>query len=515
MANSAQKIGWIGMGRMGSAMAERLLKAGYDVSIWNRTRAKAEPLAAKGGKIVDKLSDLAGMDIVFSIVSTGPDLKEVYFGPNGLITGRNGKLPKIFVDCSTIAVEDSQEIREELKKLGADFVAAPISGNAKVIKAGRLSAVLSGADAAAKTVTPMMEAIAPQGVAYVGEGELARICKIAHNVMLGVVIENLIEITLLANKMGVPRHAFLAFMNNSVMGSMFTRLQVAGAGQSRLDHDLHAGAAAQGHGPRARARPRLGRADAGDGGRARGAAGAFRRRHAAEEPGRVHSEGLRRHDGDHGADVRHEAREREQERPDGAGKLSFADSLSRVRLPEAREGWLQTDPDFAERWHTASILLLCKSRGRWPDARLHGNEPERRGAAMEQIRTTCCIAGGGPAGMMLGFLLARAGVDVVVLEKHADFLRDFRGDTIHPSTLEVMHELGLLDEFLKLPHRRVERLGGIVGDTPVQIADFTHLPTRCKFIALMPQWDFLDFLADHGRALSDTTICACAPRSPA
>ena len=112
---------------------------------------------------------------------------------------------------------------------------------------------------------------------------------------------------------------------------------------------------------------------------------------------------------------------------------------------------------------------------------------------MEQITTTCCIAGGGPAGMMLGLLLARAGVDVVVLEKHADFLRDFRGDTIHPSTLEIIHELGLLDEFLKLPHRRVERLGGVVGDTPVQIADFTHLPTHCKFIALMPQWDFLEF----------------------
>ena len=223
MADNTQKIGWIGMGRMGSAMAERLLKAGYDVSIWNRTRSKAEPLAAKGGKIVDKVSDLAAMDIVFSIVSTGPDLKEVYFGKDGLITGRNGKLPKIFVDCSTIAVEDSAEIRGQLKALGAEFVAAPISGNAKVIKAGKLSAVLSGADAAAKTVTPMMEAIAPQGVYYVGEGELARVCKIAHNVMLGVVIENLIEITLLANKMGVPRHAFLAFMNNSVMGSMFTR----------------------------------------------------------------------------------------------------------------------------------------------------------------------------------------------------------------------------------------------------------------------------------------------------
>ena len=118
---------------------------------------------------------------------------------------------------------------------------------------------------------------------------------------------------------------------------------------------------------------------------------------------------------------------------------------------------------------------------------------------MDEIRTSCCIAGGGPAGMMLGFLLARAGIDVVVLEKHADFLRDFRGDTIHPSTLEVIHELGLLDEFLKLPHRRVERAGGIVGDTPIQIADFSHLPTRCKFIAMMPQWDFLDFLADNGR----------------
>jgi 2-polyprenyl-6-methoxyphenol hydroxylase-like FAD-dependent oxidoreductase len=101
--------------------------------------------------------------------------------------------------------------------------------------------------------------------------------------------------------------------------------------------------------------------------------------------------------------------------------------------------------------------------------------------------------------MMLGLLLARAGVPVVVLEKHGDFLRDFRGDTIHPSTLEVMHELGLLDEFLKLPHRRVERLNGFVGDTPVRIADFSHLPTRCKFIALMPQWDFLDFLADKAR----------------
>ncbi len=118
----------------------------------------------------------------------------------------------------------------------------------------------------------------------------------------------------------------------------------------------------------------------------------------------------------------------------------------------------------------------------------------------ETLHVKCCIAGGGPAGMMLGFLLARAGIEVAVLEKHGDFLRDFRGDTIHPSTLEVMHELGLLDQFLKRPHQEVPQLGGKIGQTEVVIADFRHLPTRCKFIALMPQWDFLDFLAEAGQA---------------
>src|SRR5271167_3873800 len=115
------------------------------------------------------------------------------------------------------------------------------------------------------------------------------------------------------------------------------------------------------------------------------------------------------------------------------------------------------------------------------------------------ITTRCCIAGGGPAGVMAGFLLARAGVEVLVLEKHADFFRDFRGDTIHPSTLQVMHELGLLEQFLKVPHDKIHRLRAIIGDTEVQIADFTHLPTVCKFIALMPQWDFLNFLAEQGK----------------
>jgi 2-polyprenyl-6-methoxyphenol hydroxylase-like FAD-dependent oxidoreductase len=115
------------------------------------------------------------------------------------------------------------------------------------------------------------------------------------------------------------------------------------------------------------------------------------------------------------------------------------------------------------------------------------------------LNTRCAIVGGGPAGMMLGYLLARAGVDVLVLEKHADFLRDFRGDTIHPSTLQVMYELGLLDDFLARPHQELKQLGGIIGDHRVMLADFSHLPTYCKFIALMPQWDFLDFLAEHAK----------------
>jgi 2-polyprenyl-6-methoxyphenol hydroxylase-like FAD-dependent oxidoreductase len=118
---------------------------------------------------------------------------------------------------------------------------------------------------------------------------------------------------------------------------------------------------------------------------------------------------------------------------------------------------------------------------------------------MAEITTRCCITGGGPAGIMLGFLLARAGIDVVVLEKHADFFRDFRGDTIHPSTLQVLHELGLLEAFLKQPHQEVAQLGAQVGDTVVQVADFSHLPTQCKFLAFMPQWDFLNFFAEAGK----------------
>jgi 3-hydroxyisobutyrate dehydrogenase len=220
MAQNALRIGWIGVGRMGLPMAERLLRAGHDVSIWNRTASKAEPLRALGGKIVASPADLSNVDVLFSIVSTGNDLEQVYFGKGGVAAG---KAPAIVVDCSSIGVEESARIRDRLARAGADFIAAPVSGNAKVITAGKLSAVASGPEKAFGTVAPLITAFAPNGVSYVGEGELARVCKIAHNVMLGVVIENLIEVTLLASKMGVPRHAFLAFMNNSVMGSMFTR----------------------------------------------------------------------------------------------------------------------------------------------------------------------------------------------------------------------------------------------------------------------------------------------------
>src|SRR6201989_1040398 len=125
--------------------------------------------------------------------------------------------------------------------------------------------------------------------------------------------------------------------------------------------------------------------------------------------------------------------------------------------------------------------------------------PDEVGAVPESITTTCCIAGGGPAGMMLGYLLARGGVRVTVLEKHKDFLRDFRGDTVHPSTLEVMHELGLLEEFLKLPHSEIRTANLAIGDTHFTIGDFSRLPTHCKFIALMPQWDFLDFLSQKAK----------------
>ncbi len=214
------KLGWIGIGRMGYAMAERLAKAGSDISVWNRTRSKAEPLAKSGAKVVNALTDLATCDIVFTMVSTGKDVKEVLFGESGVMS--KGKAPRIVVDSTSISLEESAEIREKLAKAGVKFLAAPVSGNAKVIKAGKLTVVASGPQDAFDAASPYLAAIG-QGISYVGDGELSRIAKICHNVMLGVVIQNLCEITILAEKAGMKRHAFLDFLNKSVMGSMFTR----------------------------------------------------------------------------------------------------------------------------------------------------------------------------------------------------------------------------------------------------------------------------------------------------
>jgi 3-hydroxyisobutyrate dehydrogenase len=223
MQENRHRIGWIGIGRMGFPMVERLVKGGHDVEVWNRTRTKAEPLAEKGARLVDRPGDLAGVDVLFTMVSTGADLKEVLFGAESVIDGRAGPVPRILVDCSSIGVESSAEIRARLDGVGTEFVAAPVSGNGKCVKAGKLSVVASGPESAFEVAKPYLEAMAPRGVAYVGEGELARICKIAHNVLLGVVTQNLVEIILIAEKAGVPRHAFLDFINNSVLGSIFTR----------------------------------------------------------------------------------------------------------------------------------------------------------------------------------------------------------------------------------------------------------------------------------------------------
>ena len=214
-------IGWIGIGRMGFPMVERLLDAGNGVRIWNRTRSKAEPLAAKGATIVDSPRDLASADVLGTMVSTGKDVEQVCFGDNGVLSG--DATPGIFLDCSSIGVQQSADLRARLAERGAILVASPVSGNAKCIRAGKMSAVVSGPRDAFDKVEPVIAAMAARGVSYVGEGELARFCKIAHNVMLGVVIQNLAEITILAEKAGVSRRDLLDFINNSVMGSIFTR----------------------------------------------------------------------------------------------------------------------------------------------------------------------------------------------------------------------------------------------------------------------------------------------------
>jgi len=211
-------VGWIGAGRMGYEMAGRLARGGADVLVWNRTKAKAEPLQKYGAKVADDVSELAARDIVFCMVATWKDVKEVVTN----LLARGKSKPKMLIECSSISLEGSAELREMLDKKGIQYLAAPVSGNAKVIKAGKLTFVCSGPKKAFDLARPFLDSIAVNS-SYVGEGELSRIVKICHNVFLGVVTQSLAEITILAQKAGVPRHAFLEFMNQSVMGSTFSR----------------------------------------------------------------------------------------------------------------------------------------------------------------------------------------------------------------------------------------------------------------------------------------------------
>ena len=211
------KLGWIGTGRMGYDMARRLAQAGCDIAVWNRTKAKAEPLAQYGARIVDGPNELAARDIVFCMVSTWDDVKDVM---QKMLSG--AAKPRMVIECSSISIEGSAELRSMLSAKGIQYLAAPVSGNAKVVKAGKLVFVVSGPRAAYDAARPYLDLVG-RGSSYVGEGELSRIAKICHNVFLAVVIQSMCEITILAQKAGMSRHAFLDFLNNSIFGCMFTR----------------------------------------------------------------------------------------------------------------------------------------------------------------------------------------------------------------------------------------------------------------------------------------------------
>jgi 3-hydroxyisobutyrate dehydrogenase len=213
-------VGWIGTGRMGHAIVARLLAAGADVHVWNRTRSKAEDLADAGATVVDSVADLAARDVVFTMVAADQDLLEVTLGEGGLL--RQSLAPRYLVDSSTVSAQTSEEVRAAAAQVGTVLVAAPVSGNAKVVRSGRLSVAVSGPADAVDAVQPLL-ALFGQSVTYVGEGDLARLVKLAHNVFLGVVTQSLAEVTVLAERGGISRAAFLDFMNGSVLGSVFTR----------------------------------------------------------------------------------------------------------------------------------------------------------------------------------------------------------------------------------------------------------------------------------------------------
>ncbi len=214
-------LGWVGTGRMGYALATRLLEAGCDVAVYNRTRAKAEPLAELGATIVDSPAELADRDIVFTMVAGPEDFKAVVVGDDGLLS-RADAAPPVIVDSSTVSPHASAQVRAETDARGVALLAAPVSGNPSVVDAGKLTLVVSGPSDAWEEARPYLDLFGA-GATYVGEGDVARLVKICHNLMLGVVAQSLAEITVLAEKGGVSRAAFLEFLNKSVMGSMFTR----------------------------------------------------------------------------------------------------------------------------------------------------------------------------------------------------------------------------------------------------------------------------------------------------
>ncbi|HJQ75701.1 MAG TPA: NAD(P)-dependent oxidoreductase [Acidimicrobiia bacterium] len=215
------RVGWIGTGRMGAALIERLLDSNVDLWIYNRTRSKAEPLAAKGAKVVDSPAELAGRDIVFTMVAGPEDVLEVTLGEQGVLS-RPDQRPEIIVDSTTIDATTSQVLTDKAAELGTAVLAAPVSGNPKVVKSGRLTSVVSGPREAYETVLPYLECFGRK-VTYVGAGDQARLVKICHNLMLGVVTQSMAEITVLAEAAGVSRADFLEFLNDSVMGSTFTK----------------------------------------------------------------------------------------------------------------------------------------------------------------------------------------------------------------------------------------------------------------------------------------------------
>ena len=214
-------LGWVGTGRMGYAIATRLLDAGCDLAVYNRTRAKAEPLAELGARVVDTPGELADRDIVFTMVAGSEDFQAVVTGENGLLSSTE-VAPSMIVDSTTVSSEASAEVRAQTDARGVALLAAPVSGNPSVVDAGKLTLVVSGPADAWEAVRPYLELFGA-GATYVGEGDVARLVKICHNLMLGVVAQSLAEITVLAEKGGVSRAAFLEFLNQSVMGSMFTR----------------------------------------------------------------------------------------------------------------------------------------------------------------------------------------------------------------------------------------------------------------------------------------------------